>query len=204
MTTEQGSAGNETIPHGVPLPDDPEHVEFVHPEAQGFVALLFGAMAVLFLALAPIATRAAPMQKGWWVEPITWPIFTLTITLVAAAWQVAGWVKAARTAPDKGEFAARSLWALGALGPALEYSAYFCVYLVAVEWLGFALSSFVFLQFVVWRAGLRSWAWKLKAAAFVVIVVLAFRVGIDLWFPLAPLYERFFPDWFVQSIAIYL
>ncbi|RCW22627.1 hypothetical protein DFR48_108149 [Ciceribacter lividus] len=204
MTTEQGSAGFEPVPHGVPLPDDPEHTEFIHPEAQGLIALIFTLLAVGFLLLLPIATRSAPMQKGWWVEPSTWPIFTLTATIIAALFQVASWLRSGRAAGFSGDFWKRSFWAFGALGPALSYSAVFLVYLFAVGWIGFALSSFIFLQVVVWMAGLRGTTWRLKAALFVVLVVIVFRVGMDLWFPMAPLYETFFPDWFVRSIAIYL
>lgn len=204
MSHEQGSEGTEFISHGVPLPDDPEHVDFVHPEAQGLVAAVFTVLAVILMALVPVATRVAPMHKGWWVEPAFWPLFTLSIVIVSAAWQAVGWVRAGLRTTDRTGFAGRSVWAFGAMAPALEYSAYFCAYLFAVAWIGFALASLIFLQFMVWRAGLRGWAWRLKAFAFVAIVVLAFRVGIDLWFPLAPIYERFFPDWFVQSIAIYL
>lgn len=204
MSATQGSTGIETVAHGVPMPDDPEHVEFVHPEAQGMIAFVFAALACTLLALLPVATRPAPMHKGWWVEPATWPVFTLTITLVAALVQVLPWLRAGLRSPDRAEFARRSLWAFGNLRPALEYSAIFLVYLFALEWAGFALSSFVFLQVVVWRAGLRGTAWRLKAALFVVLVVIVFRVGIGLWFPMAPIYEAFFPDWFVRTIAIYL
>jgi hypothetical protein len=188
---------------GVGAVEDPHHAEAASPQAQGFVALLFGIVALLLLVLAPVATRPATQSKGWWMEPATWSVFTLLIVLLAAGWQVAGWVKGAK-GQDRKAYRAASLGAFGEMGVALEYSAYFCVYLFAVGYLGFALSSLIFLQFVTWRAGLLGWPWRLKALAFVVFVVLAFRVGIELWFPLAPLYEALFPDWFVQSIAIYL
>jgi hypothetical protein len=175
-----------------------------HPQAQGFVATLFCALAIAGLAAMPVATRAAPLSKGWWVEPHTWPLFTLTIVAVAAGWQSVGWMREALSSGDRSDFAQRSAWAFGAMGSALEYSAYFCAYLVSVGYLGFALASLIYLQFVVWRAGLRGLEWRLKALLFVVILVVAFRIGIKLWFPMAPLYERFFPDWFVQSVAIYL
>ena len=115
-----------------------------------------------------------------------------------------GLAEAAASSGDRAGFARRSLWAFGAMGSALEYSAYFCAYLVSVDYLGFALASLIYLQFIVWRAGLRGLEWRLKALLFVVVLVVAFRIGIKLWFPMAPIYEAFFPDWFVQSVAIYL
>lgn len=204
MTTEQGSAGFEPTPHGVPLPDDPEQTEFIHPEAQGLVAVVFAILATALLLILPFATYAAPMHKGWWVEPATWPIFTLSITILAALFQAASWLRTGQSAGFSGDFWRRSFWAFGALKPALSYSVVFLIYLFAVNWLGFAVSSFVFLQVVVWMAGLRGMSWRIKAALFVVSVVVVFRIGMDLWFPMAPIYESFFPDWFVRSIAIYL
>lgn len=204
MGHEQGSEGTETIPHGVPLPDDPDHAEFVHPEAQGLIAAVFAVLAVGLIALAPVATRSAPMAKGWWTEPAFWPLLTLSVVFLAAGWQAIGWLRSAVAASDRRVYAERSLWAFGALGPAAAYGAVFLVYLFALPWIGFALASLVFLQVVVWMAGLRTRAWRATAALFVVGVVLVFRVGIDLWFPLAPLYEHLFPDWFVETIAIYL
>ncbi|PTX50046.1 hypothetical protein IQ03_01593 [Gemmobacter caeni] len=204
MSTDPGASGFEPVPHGVPLPDDPEHTEFVHPEAQSLIALVFVILAGILLLLVPVATRAAPMHKGWWVEPATWPIFALSITVAAGGFEALRWVRAGRAARFGADFRQKSLWAFGALGPALKYSAAFIVYLFAVGWGGFALPSFIFMQVVIWMAGLRSTAWKLKAALFVVLVVLVFRVLMGVWFPMAPLYPAFFPDWFVRSVAIYL
>ena len=204
MSHDPGAAGFEPVPHGVPLPDDPDHTEFVHPEAQSLIALVFAMVAVILLLLLPVATRVAPMQKGWWVEPSTWPTFALSITLIAGVFEGLKWVRSGRAAGFSPDFWGKSLWAFGALAVAFKYAAVFILYLFAVGWAGFALSSFVFLQVVIWMAGLRSTAWKLKAAAFVILAVLVFRVVMDVWFPMAPLYETFFPDWFVRSVAVYL
>jgi hypothetical protein len=168
-------------------------------EAQGFSAAVIAALAVFLMLLAPVATRAAKIDKGWWVEPKTWPLLCLTITLIAAGYQALHWF-GRRGAPD---FARKSIWAFGDLLPAVEYSVYFFAYLLAVSFLGFAISSLVFMQFVIWRAGLRSKYWRITAAVFVVALILAFRVGIGLWFPMAPFFDVF-PDWFINNIAIYL
>lgn len=204
MSTDQGASGFEPVPHGVPLPDDPDHTEFVHPEAQSLIAVVFAGLAALLLLLVPVATRVAPMQKGWWVEPSTWPMFTLSITLVAGAFEGSRWLRSGRAAGFDADFRQKSLWAFGALQPALAYSAVFILYLFAVGWAGFALPSFIFLQVVIWMAGLRTTAWRVKAALFVIAAVVVFRVLMGVWFPMAPLYEAFFPDWFVRSVAIYL
>jgi hypothetical protein len=171
----------------------------VPAEAQGFAAAIIGALTVILMLLAPFATRAAKIDKGWWVEPKTWPLLCLTITLMAASYQTVQWARQRHT-PN---FSSKSAWAFGDLLPAFEYSAYFFIYLLAVGYLGFAISSFVFLQFIIWRAGLRTRTWRIVAALFVAALILAFRVGIGLWFPMAPFFEMF-PSWFVNNIAIYL
>lgn len=189
--------------HGALLGEETAHGEVIPPEAQGFAATVIAFLAIALAALAPIATRAARMDKGWWVEPKTWPLVCLSAVIVTAGYLALQWWLGLRLADDREGYLARSRWAFGGLGPAFEYAAYFCVYLFAVSYLGFALSSLVFMQVLIWRAGLRSRAWKLAALAFVFAVVLAFRVGIQLWFPMAPLFE-YAPDWFIQNIAIYL
>jgi small-conductance mechanosensitive channel len=180
-----------------------DHENGATPEAQGFLALIFALVSLALLLLAPGETRPAPAAKGWWMAPATWPLFTLLVVFAAAAWQVRLWLKAA-AGRDRHAYLKASLGAFHGMRPALEYSAYFCAYLAALGIFGFALSSLVFLQFVTWRAGLSGWRWRLGCFAFVATVVAAFRVGIELWFPLAPIYEALFPEWFVQSVAIYL
>jgi hypothetical protein len=193
---------SDITPHG-DAASDPDSEEAPHPEAQALVGGVFFFFAAVMIALTPFATRPARIDKGWWMEPAAWPLLTLAIVLVASAVEVAKLVGAARAVADKDAVRDRALWAFRGLRPSLEYALYFCIYLFIVGYLGFALSSLIFLEFVVWRAGLRSWRWALAAFLFVVAIVLAFRVGIELWFPLAPIYE-FAPDWFVTNIAIYL
>lgn len=177
--------------------------EVIHPEAQGFVALVTAVLAVALIALAPLATRAAPMTKGWWVEPRTWPLICLSVTLIAAGYQAVRWWQSYRSTVDHGSYWRKSLWAFGELRTAFEYAAYFIVYLVAVGHIGFAIASFVFMQLVIWRAGLRTARWRIVAGLFVIGVVLAFRVGLGLWFPLPSLFS-FAPGWFVNTVGIYL
>lgn len=193
---------SDVVPHA-DGPIDPDSEEAAHPEAHGLVAACFLLVALLLIALIPWATRPARIDKGWWMEPAAWPLLALGVVAIASGFEVARLVGAYRDAADRPAFVDRALWAFGGLRPSFEYALYFCIYLVAVGYLGLALASLIFLEFVIWRAGLRSWRWALAAFLFVVGLVLAFRVGIGLWFPLAPIYELA-PSWFVNTIAIYL
>lgn len=183
--------------------DDDDHHIVIPAEAPGFVAVVTAVLTAGLLLLTPLATRPAPMQKGWWVEPMTWPLVCLSLTLVAALIQAVPWFLRYKISDRKAEYLTSSVWAFRAMRPAFEYAFYFCVYLFALGYVGFAISTLLFMQFMVWRSGLKGWQWQLKSAIFVVITVIAFRVVMQLWFPMPPILTHL-PDWFVQNIAIYL
>jgi hypothetical protein len=92
------------------------------------------------------------------------------------------------------------MWAFGGMSGALEYSLWFCMYLVAVAWLGFAVATLLFLQFVVWRSGLRGARWVVTALLVTVAIVVVFRLGIGLWFPLPPLF-KLLPAWVGNTLG---
>jgi hypothetical protein len=171
-----------------------ETEEVVTPEAEGMaVTVLLGITLVLML-LAPFATRPQPVGKAWYLAPINWPLFSLGIAAVAGAVLAWRFLRAWRAAPDAGVYRTNALSAFGGLAFALEYSLYFCAYLIAVGWVGFGIATLVFLQFVVWRAGLRGRSWVLATVLVTIAIVVIFRLGIGLWFPLAPLF-KLFPAW---------
>lgn len=177
-----------------------EEDEVVPVEAEGLSASVLFAVTLAFLALAPFATRAQPPGKAWYLAPINWPLFSLGIAAVAGAVLVWRFVVAWRVAADKRVFRATAVSAFGRMGFAVEQSAYFCLYVLAVAWLGFAISTVVFLQFVVWRSGLRGTRWVLITLAVSVAIVLIFRLGVGLWFPLSPL-MKLFPAWVGNTLG---
>lgn len=193
------SAGDLAITRSGPPGTELEIVEdeldeVVPTPAEGLAALVFTSAALVLLVLAPFATRQQPAGKGWYLAPVNWPAISLGLVIVAGA--VLGWrfFSAFRSATDKAGFRRDALWSLGGMGQALEYSLWFCLYLLAVSNLGFAIATLAFLQFVVWRAGLRGSKWVLTAFLITVGIVVIFRLGIGLWFPLAPIF-RLLPDW---------
>jgi len=172
----------------VPLLEDHDHEEHVPAEAEGMAGVVLFLAAVAFIAIAPFATRLPPAGKPWYLAPVNWPILSLGISAIAGAILVWRFVSAWRTSGDPA-FRDRALWAFGAFRGALEYSLYFCFYLVGVAWLGFAIATLLFLQLLVWRAGLRGRRWVLTALAVTIAIVIVFRLGIGLWFPLPPLFK---------------
>lgn len=177
--------------------------EVVPAEAEGFSALILTAASMILIVLAPFATSPQPAGKGWYLAPIAWPLVSLGMAIVAGAalsWQ---FLKAFRGARDRKAFRTKTLWAFGGLVEAFEYALYFCVYMVAVSYLGFAIATLLFLEFVIWRAGLRGTKWVLTGLFTTVAIVVIFRVGIGLWFPLAPLF-KLLPDWVGNTFGSFL
>jgi hypothetical protein len=164
------------------------------PAAEGLAALIFTAVAAILLMLAPLATRPQPLGKGWYLAPVTWPAICLGMAIIAGLILSVRFISAHRGAHDRPVFRQDAAWAFGGLGQALEYGAWFCVYLIGVGYLGFAIATVIFLEFVVWRAGLRGRKWMLTAFAVAVAIILIFRLGIGLWFPLPPLF-KLLPPW---------
>jgi hypothetical protein len=171
-----------------------EAEEVVPPEAEGMAATVLLCATLLLIALAPFATRPQPAGKAWYLAPINWPLFSLGMAAIAGAVLAWRFLRARRAAPDAREFRANALSAFGGLAFALEYSLYFCAYLFAVAWVGFGIATLAFLQFAIWRAGLRGRRWVLAAFIVGVAIIVIFRLGIGLWFPLPPLYQLF-PAW---------
>ena len=86
---------------------------------------------------------------------------------------------------------------------AIQYSLLFCIYVYALTYVGFAISTWLFGQACLWRAGLRSRHWATWNLVFVVSVVVILRVLMGLWFPQAPLFH-YMPGWFANSVGPYL
>lgn len=177
------------------LPDAEDHEleEHIPAEAEGMAGVVLFAVAVFLIALAPFATRSQPAGKPWFLAPINWPLLSLGMAAIAGAILAFRFLREWRTA-DGAAFRENALWAFGGFRGALEYSLYFCLYLVGVSWLGFGIATLLFMQVTIWRSGLRGRRWMLAGVAVTIAIIVIFRLGIGLWFPLAPLY-KLFPSW---------
>lgn len=164
------------------------------PPAEGLAALVFTGVALFLLVLAPVETQPQPADKGWYLAPVNWPVISLLLAVVSGA--VLSWRFFAEygTTADKALFRRQAFSAFDGLGRALEYSFWFCLYMAGVSYLGFALATLAFMQLVIWRAGLRGAKWVLTAILITLAIVIIFRLGIGLWFPLAPIF-KLLPAW---------
>jgi hypothetical protein len=191
----------EHIDH-VPTAADAEAHSFddeVIPEASYMASSLFWMAAVLALAALPVATVAGKRALGWVQEPWSWPFITLSVALIGGS----GHVLRTLSAIKDEQAWRRAISAFDGLGWSFVYAAMFLTYVGSVGILGFTISSVLLMQALYFVSGLRGLRWSLTAFAVTVVIVLMFRVGLGIWFPLPPVMQLF-PDWVGNSIGDFL
>ena len=143
------------------------------------------------LALLGEATRSNA-RGGWWTQPWLMPALALGVLALANAITLWREVADLRRNPLGDAERADGLRAILNWARPLEYLAYFGAYVWAVQHLGYALSTAVFVIALLWRAGLRQGRWILAGLGLILFMVLVFRVGLGVWMP-APDYYDLFP-----------
>jgi hypothetical protein len=145
------------------------------------------------LVLLPFQTRSGPASAGWWTQPWTLPAILLGTLFFANGFSLlkdfAALRKVAAT-HDEVEEAKSEM--RGWFRP-LEYFVYFLCYLYVLAYLGYFLSTALFIQWLLFRTGLRSTGWRLAGLLAAVVLTMIFRWGLGIWVPTAELYD-FFPD----------
>lgn len=178
---------------------DDEFEEIVAPEAEGFALSLCLGFAALMMIIAPFATRDAPQDKGWFQEPIVWPLVVLFMALAAGVSPMRRFL----ALREQDGFGLRLRTAFDGMQSALVQAALFCLYLAGIPLLGFSIASLVYLQVLFWLSGLRGGKWPFIALAVGIAIIAAFRVGLGIWFPF-PTIMSVFPDWIGNSFGEYL
>lgn len=168
-------------------------------EAVGVSSLLLWIFAVAALVLLPVATHPGRRDLGWYMEPFSWPLIALSVALIGGAVLP---FRLVRLRQNPG-FGNRVSEAFKGMDRALLYSGMFLVYLFGISWLGFTISSAIFMQALYWVSGLRGGYWPWIALAVTAAIVLAFRVGLDIWFPIPPLLELL-PEQISNTFGAYL
>lgn len=178
---------------------DDELEDHVEPEAEGLALSLFVSFAALMIVVTPFATRPAPQDKGWFQEPMVWPLLVLVLAVGAGIKPLRQFL-ALRSADG---FGRRVLTAFNGSSRTNLQAALFCVYLWAISYLGFSVASLLYLQILFWLSGLRGGKWPFIAFAVGIAIITVFRVGLGIWFPLPPVMS-IFPDWVGNTFGGYL
>ncbi len=157
------------------------------------LTLIFTAISVALLSTLFIATRHGPATGGWWTRPALAPGVALVVLVLANLMTIArAWGHLRNAPPTRAERDEARARVAGWLRP-LEYLGYYAAYLLAIQHLGYLPSTLLFVQFLLWRVGLTEWRWILAGVAFVIGMVLVFRVGLGVWMP-APEFFELFPN----------
>lgn len=172
--------------------------EVVH-EASLLATSLLWAFALIALAVLPLATVPGKRDLGWVQEPWSWPFITLTVGLIGGFGPLRAYLSERR----KPGFSQKATLAFEGMGRAMVYAFGFLLYIGGVSVLGFTIASAIFMQTLLYVSGLRGTKWVLIGLAVVVVIVLAFRVGLGIWFPLPPV-MALFPDWVGNMLGEYL
>lgn len=171
----------------------------VVPEASTLATALFWGFALLALAVLPWATVPGKRDLGWVQEPWSWPFITLTVGLIGGF----GPLRTYLAERGKPGFSQKAMLAFDGMGRAMVYALGFLLYIGGVSVLGFTIASAIFMQALLYLSGLRGTKWVLIGLAVVAVIVLAFRVGLGIWFPLPPVMQLF-PDWVGNALGEYL
>jgi hypothetical protein len=175
----------------------------IHPEAVELVAVIALIFALALLVLVPFATSSAPEGRAWFLSPRKLPLLGVLMMMSGASFLTLDFLRRRTAALDRQVFWQRAMTAFDGMREACLYTLVFCLYVAALTYIGFALSTLIFGQICLWMAGLRERRWVVWNFGFTIIVVVMLRVVMGLWFPQAPILE-FAPSWFANSIGTYL
>lgn len=154
---------------------------------------VFAAISFTLLALLPAATSEGPDSSGWWTQPWTMPLVALTVLCAGNAISL---IQAGRdlvaNRPTADEIAEARAAILGWFRP-IEFFAYFLGYIWLLGRAGYFLSTALFIQFLLFRVGLRQARWVFAGLLAALALTAVFRWGLGIWVPTADLYGLF-PD----------
>jgi hypothetical protein len=157
------------------------------------LTLVFAIVSCGLFALLPWQTRSGPEGSGWWTQPGAMPLIALGLLSLANLETLRRAIRDVRAAPlatQEKQVAQREI--LGWFRP-LEFFGYFLIYLFSLKFVGYFISTAVFIQFLLWRSGLRSTYWRVAGLLAAIAMTGVFRWGLGIWVPTAELYDLF-PD----------
>lgn len=173
--------------------DNKKRSEVVETSDSGSVAVyLFMALVGLaLLILAPSQIQWVDTNRGWYLQPRFASGIGLSIFVLFACIQVFQLRHQLNT--EGFNPLERLVDFIGGYRTALMASLLFLVYLSTLSVLGFFISTLLFITTLLWLSRLLDRFWFLMTFCMVIMLVLIFRVGVNLWLPDVWLYE-FLPE----------
>lgn len=164
-----------------------------------FFIVTFVISCYLIFSFPEHTTTTLKRVRGWYTQPYVAPLVGLSILAFFSFIKLLTLLK-----PQQGE----PTLVQGLIDNLPYYQVVvitgglFVVYIYALGWIGFAPATLLFVLALLWLSRLLTWFWAFCAVAAVSMIVLIFRVGVNIWFPDVVLYEALFSDdvlWFMNS-----
>ena len=138
-------------------------------------------------------------DHGWYTQPYVAPLFGLGILAFFSFIKLLLVIR-----PIEGEKSLLESFveSLGYYRMVFITGILFFVYVNAITIIGFTLSTMLFVLSIVWLSRLISPIWVLNTFIAVALIVLIFRVGVNIWIPDVALYEKLFSGetlWFMNK-----
>ena len=157
---------------------------------------LFFAAAMYVLALFLLIQL--PEQTRWFnrvdflLQPRFWPTVVLSaFTFFSGLYLMQSWL--ARRDPDHLDTSPVPAGELLRWLRPLEFALYFVVYAASIPWLGYLLSTVLFMPLMGLRTGIRSLSGLCLLAGLGAGIVLVFKTGLEVRMPPGALYDLFPP-----------
>lgn len=138
-------------------------------------------------------------DHGWYTQPYVAPLFGLGLLAFFSFMKLLLVIK-----PIEGEkgLIDNLVESLGEYRVVLITAILFFFYVNIITFVGFAISTTLFVLSIVWLSRLLSPIWALNTLIAVALIILIFRVGVNIWIPDVVLYEKLFSEqtlWFMNK-----
>ena len=154
--------------------------------------------AAALYALALFLLSQLPEQTRWFnrvdllLQPRFWPSVVLgALTLFSGLYLMQSWL--ARRNPDHLDTSPVPAGELLRWLRPLEYALYFVAYAASIPWLGYLLSTVLFMPLLGLRTGIRSLSGLGLLAGIGAGIVLVFKTGLEVRMPPGAVYDLFPP-----------
>lgn len=122
------------------------------------------------------------------LQPRFWPVVILALLAVFSGWYFIAGLRARRRTnaldTDLFPFDELMLWARP-----VEFAVYFLIYAALIPWLGYLLTTLLFMPLLGWRVGYRALRSLLLLAGIGLIIVILFKSMLQVRMPAGALYE---------------
>lgn len=141
------------------------------------------------IASFPEHTTEMKRARGWYTQPFIAPLVGLSILAFFSLVKI---LTVLRRQPDEDTLIKGFVNNLTYYRVVLITGTLFITYIYSIGIIGFATATLLFVLSLLWLSRLLNWFWAFYALVAVSLIILIFRVGVNIWFPGPALYEALF------------